>query len=210
MQALAERIIQRWGDRAEADDARAILLDLALGEGQLEKAEQYLQQISAASPRRGEAELNLGQALWRRAQQLLRSSTLEHDHTAEAEKMIARAAGLLGDGIARCRKATTAGAAAKEIANGPPVRTSLSAAMLALAQIHITAGRPAEAIALLEDPGIAAARFLLPGPAGLRRDRPVGQGQDLLADASSIASARRQCRLPRGKCFRLACASIVS
>ena len=71
LQALAERIIQRWGDRAEADDARGILLDLALGEGRLEKAEQYLQSISAASPRRGEAELHLGQVLWRRAQRLL-------------------------------------------------------------------------------------------------------------------------------------------
>ena len=113
LQALAEKIIERWGNRAEADDARGILLDLALGEGRLEKAEQYLQEISAASPRRSEAELNLGQALWQRAQyllrsstlDLLRSSTLEHDHTAEAEKIIARAAGLLSDGIAQCRKA---------------------------------------------------------------------------------------------------------
>ena len=36
LQALAEKIIERWGDRAEADDARGILLDLALGEGRLE------------------------------------------------------------------------------------------------------------------------------------------------------------------------------
>ena len=152
LQALAEKIIQRWGDRAEADDARGILLDLALGEGQLEKAEQYLQEISDASPRRGEAELNLGQALWQRAQHLLRTSTLEHDHTAEAEKTIARAAGLLGDGIARCRKAIDSGAAA-----GGAASRVLPAAMLALAQIHMTEGRPAEAIALLEDPGVAAA-----------------------------------------------------
>ena len=58
LQALAEKIIQRWGDRAEADDARGILLDLALGEGRLEKAEQYLQADfrCLAAPRRGRVE----------------------------------------------------------------------------------------------------------------------------------------------------------
>ena len=155
LQVLAERIIQRWGDRAEADDARGILLDLALGDGQLEKAEQYLQQIADASPRRGEAELSLGQALWQRAQHLLQISTLEHDHTAEAEKTIARTAALFSDGIARCRKAIGNGAAANE--TGAAASSALSAAMLALAQIHMTEGRPAEAIALLEDPSLAAA-----------------------------------------------------
>ncbi|MEI8374830.1 MAG: hypothetical protein WCJ35_18560 [Planctomycetota bacterium] len=142
LQAQAEKIIERWGNRAEADDARGILLDLALGDGQLEKAEQYLQQMSDTSPRRGEAELNLGQARWHQAQQLLRTSTLERDHTAEAEKTIAHATSLLGDGIARCRAAAKA---------------PLSAAMLALAQIHLIEGRPTEAIVLLEDPSIVAA-----------------------------------------------------
>ncbi|MGO9114927.1 MAG: hypothetical protein ACLP9L_37420 [Thermoguttaceae bacterium] len=153
LQALAERIIQRWADRAEADDARGILLDLALGGGHLETAEQYLQQISAVSPRRGEAELSLGQALWRQAQQLLRTSTLEHDHAAEAEKIIARATGLLGAGIARGRTAIDS-AATK--GTGAAAKGLLPAAMLALAQIHIAGGRPVEAIALLEDPSIAA------------------------------------------------------
>ena len=154
LQVLAERIIQRWGDRSEADDARAVLVDLALNDGQLEKADQYLQQIAAASPRRGEADLNLGQALWQRAQYLLRTSTLERDHTAEAEKMITRAAGLLGDGIAGCRKATGSGADDKQIAAA--ASPALPAAMLTLAQIHMTEGRPAEALALLEEPGVAA------------------------------------------------------
>ena len=194
MQALAEKIIQRWGDRAEADDARGILLDLALGEGRLEKAEQYLQEISAASPRRGEAELNLGQALWQRAQHLLRTSTLEHDHAAEAEKIIARAAGLLGDGIARCRKAGR-----ERHGHGgrsePTYHRSLPAAMLALAQIHMTEGRPAEAIALLEDPSIAAAGdsdslALLAYVATGQLDK----AKTLLPDASNVASACRQRR----------------
>jgi tetratricopeptide (TPR) repeat protein len=155
LQVLAEKIIERWGNRSEADDARGILLDLALGDGQLEKADQYLQQISDSGPCRGEAELNLGRALWQQAQYLLRTSTLEHDHTAEAEKIIARATRMLSDGIARCRKAIDNGAAAKD--GGTAAGPALPAGMLALAQIHMTEGRPAEAIVLLEDPGVAAA-----------------------------------------------------
>jgi len=149
LQSLAEKIIDRWGNRTEADDARGILLDLALGDGHLEKADQYLQQISDGSPRRGEAELNLGREVWQRADQLYRrrSSTMEHDNTAEAEKMITHAADLLSDGIARCRKATDSGAAPR----------GFGAAMLALAQIHMSEGRPAEALVLLEDPSFAAA-----------------------------------------------------
>ncbi len=152
MQSLAEKIIERWADRPEADDARGILVDLALDQGRLESAEQYLQQISDASPRRGEAELNLGQALWRQAQKHPRSSTLEHDRGTAAEKEIAHATDLLSDGIARCRKAISSGAkGAGEVANG-----RLPAALVALAEIHLAEGRPSEALALLEDPSVAA------------------------------------------------------
>ena len=70
-----------------------------------------------------------------------------HDHASEAEQTIARAAAVLGDGIARYRKAIDSAAGAT-----PP----LPAAMLALAQLQMAEGRPAEAIALLQDPGIAA------------------------------------------------------
>ena len=145
LQSLAEAIVQRWGSFTEADDARAILCELALAARKLDNADDYLRQISENSSRRSESELEVGQALWGRAQQLLRTSTLEHDHAVEAEKQIARAAELLGDGIARCRKAE-AGAAT-------PV--SLASATLALAEIEMLHGRAAEAIALLEDRGAA-------------------------------------------------------
>ena len=193
LQALAEKIIQRWGDRAEADDARGILLDLALDEGRLEKAEQYLQEISAASPRRGEAELNLGQALWQRARQLLRSSTLEHDHTAEAEKTIARAAGLLGDGIARCRKAIDSGAGPQ----GPRAGSCYGHAPRGHARPGPDPhdrGPTCRGPCLAGRPEHRRRGFPLPGPAGLCRNRPVGQGQGLLADTSSVASACRRCQ----------------
>jgi tetratricopeptide (TPR) repeat protein len=72
---------------------------------------------------------------------------LEHDHAADAEKLIGRASELLGDGISRCRKAVDAGAAAP---------TSLPAAILALAEIEMLHGRAAEAIALLEDRGASS------------------------------------------------------
>ena len=146
LQSLAEKIVERWGSFPEADDARAVLCELAIAAKQLDKADDYLRQMSANSSRRGEAELYVGQALWGHAQQLLRTSTLEHDHAVEAEKLIGRAAELLGDGIARCRKAAESGASA-------PV--SLASATLALAEIEMLHGRAAETVALLEDRGAA-------------------------------------------------------
>jgi cellulose synthase operon protein C len=145
VQVLAEKIVQRWSDRAEADDARGILLDLALADGQLEKAGQYLKEISGPSPRRGEAELSLGRALWSRATFLARTSTLEHNHDEEAEKITARAAEMLADGIERYRKLVDTGKASR----GP-----LPHALLALAQVNFMQGRLVDAIALLEDPSI--------------------------------------------------------
>ena len=157
LRTLAEKIVQRWGDRAEADDARASLLDLALDGGRLDRAEQLLDEISSTSPRRGEIELKVGQALWRQAKGLLQASTWEHNYAAEAEKKIARATSLLTDGIGRC-KATDGGNAVDKYrasltgAAAGSVPRTLAAGMLALAEIDMTEGRPAESIALLEDP----------------------------------------------------------
>ena len=146
LQSLAENIVQRFGSYTEADDARAVLCELAVAAKQLEKADDYLRQISESSLRRGESELEVGRALWGRAQHLFKVSTLAHDHAAEAEKLIARAAELLGDGISRCRKSAEAGAAAP---------SSLAPAIVALAEIEMLHGHAAEAIALLEDRGAA-------------------------------------------------------
>jgi hypothetical protein len=156
LQVLAEKIIERWGQLAEADDARGVLLDLAVEDGRLDKARQYLQKMSDVSPRRAEAGMKLGEAEWQRAQQLLRTSTLEHDHSEEAEKTIARAAGLLGDGIAQFRKAQyklyRQAADSTDFGGGAREKSSFSKALLALAQIHMFSGRPADALALLDDP----------------------------------------------------------
>ena len=59
-------MVQRAGSYPEADDARAVLADLALADKRLDAAEDYMRQISERSSRRGEAELGVGQALWTR------------------------------------------------------------------------------------------------------------------------------------------------
>ena len=173
LRTLAEAIVRRWGSYPEADDARAVLTDLALAELQLDKAEDYLWQISERSPRRGEAELGVGKALWARAQQLLRISTIEHDHAVEADQVTARAADLLSDGIARYRGARSTGQAPlgsddRGNLKGPPAEAGTTSAMpaeagtandsssalpgaiLSLAQIEMFRGRASEAVDLLE------------------------------------------------------------
>jgi tetratricopeptide (TPR) repeat protein len=164
LRALADKIVQRWSSYPEADDARAVLTNLALVDKRLDKAGDWLRQIAERSPRRGEAEMGVGQALWAGAQQLQQTSTIEHDHTAEAEKLIARAAELLGDGITRCRGARSTGFSrnvgempaetdtANDVTSPAP-----AGAILALAQIEMFLGRASEAAALLEDGSAARA-----------------------------------------------------
>ena len=214
LQALAENIIQRWGDRAEADDARGVLLDLALDEGQLPKAEDYLKEISAASPRRGEAELNLGRALWQRARHLLDSSTLEHDHAAEAEKTIP--VRLACSATASRQQGGELGAGSREKDRAAPAAPRPLPAPRGPARpgpdpYYRGPACRGDHLARRPKRRCRETGFLrLPGPAGLCCNRPAGQGQDLLADTSNVAAARRRCRCRRGKHCRLACVSIGS
>jgi tetratricopeptide (TPR) repeat protein len=157
LRTLAEATVRRWGSYPEADDARAVLTDLAVAQGQLEKAEDYLRQISARSPRRGETEMGVGKALWAHAQRLMRISTVEHDHAVEAEQIAARAADLLGDGIARCRDARSDSPPSADAGITSNSSSALPGAILSLAQIEMFLGRASEAVDLLESGSLSSA-----------------------------------------------------
>ncbi len=154
--AQAEKIVRRAGAYPESDDARAVLTESALADNRLDVADDYLRQISERDRRLGEAELGVGQALWTRAQLLVRCSTIDHDHSAEAEKLSARAADLLADGIARCRGGRGAGLNLNDAAIPAKAATTndqpaLANGILALAEIEMFRGRAAEAASLLAD-----------------------------------------------------------
>jgi len=143
MMRIAQLITTRWPDQPEADEAWMMLIRSAVINGWLDKAVQYLEKVPATSPRRGEAELLAGQAMWASYLRALQLPDAQRPKADALDKMIQQAQKTLSDGIARMKKATAA---------GTPITATLVNAMLSLAQISIEAGKPAAATELLEDP----------------------------------------------------------
>jgi tetratricopeptide (TPR) repeat protein len=144
---LAESVAKRWSTHSEADDARIVLLEAALDDGRLDQARQCLDAISIDSPRRGEAEMGLGHALWVAYRRALRLPDAQRPSKDELGKMAAQAEQLLTSGIQRARDAVEAGGAVSDL---------LAAASLAMAEISLSAGRPEQAVQWLEDPKFGA------------------------------------------------------
>jgi tetratricopeptide (TPR) repeat protein len=138
---IADYITSAWPGSEEADEAWNILLQLAVGEGQLDKALAYLAKIPENSPRRGDAELKAGHAVWAAYLSAARRGEARPPQV-ELDKMFATARKLLDAGLKRTRSAVDSGAM--------PVSATMPAA-LALAQIYVESGESAKAIDLLND-----------------------------------------------------------
>jgi tetratricopeptide (TPR) repeat protein len=151
MTRIAQLITKRWPDQPEADEAWMMLIRSAVINGWLEKAVEYLEKVPASSPRRGEAELLAGQAMWASYLRAVQLPDAQRPKSEVLEKMIAQARKTLENGIARMKKAAEGGA---------QVTATLVNAMLSLAQISIESGNPAVAIELLEDPKAGALTLL--------------------------------------------------
>jgi len=137
IERLGSEIFQRWPGQAEADAAALQLLSFASSRGEWDKSLEYLKNVSPDSPRRGQAELRAGQALW---SAYLRRAQLPDDERppqAELDSLKKQAQGVLEDGIARMEKSGK-------------VDATLAAAVFALAQICVDTGQPDAAVKWLE------------------------------------------------------------
>jgi hypothetical protein len=143
MVELADFITSAWPGGEEADEAWSLLLQISLAEDQIDKALEYLAKIPADSPRRGDAELKAGQALWGSYVRAVRRDESDRPPQAEIDKMLESARKMLDDGLKRARKAVDEGTA--------PVTLTIAAAALSLAQIDIEAGKAPQALDLLND-----------------------------------------------------------
>ena len=142
MSKIAEYMGQQWPSSSEASEAWLTLSEIALSEGDRQRAVDYLRKIPDDSPKRGKADLMAGRALW--------NIYLERSHdeanplsSEDAEAMVAESNELLQRGITSMRR--SAGARAR-----PSFR--LLSAELSLAQIDVGSSRFDNAIALLERP----------------------------------------------------------
>lgn len=143
MLAIAEYIGGKWPQEAEADDAWMILGDLSIRNNELPKAVEYLNRIRPDSPRRGDADLKAGQALWSAYQASMRAPSEDRPPQAELDQQLAEAQAVLERGVQNMRE---------RLAAGGELTYTLLAAELSLAQLLVDTAQPDQAITLLERP----------------------------------------------------------
>jgi tetratricopeptide (TPR) repeat protein len=145
MVRIAHYVTEHWPNSPGADEAWTLLVRIAATNREPDKAADYLAHVSADSPRRGEAQLAAGQALWGACIEAARLPEEQRPAQADMIKMIAEAQRTLDAGIRRLRKPVDAGGRANY---------SLVAATLSLAQICLDRGQPDQAVQWLDDPKI--------------------------------------------------------
>jgi len=143
MTSLGEYIGTRWPGQPEANEAWKTLLDTAIDNRDVEKAEAYLAKLDPDSPQRAEGELRTGQALWAT---YLEKSKLEEDRPPQEQQLdalVAEAQKTLEQGVTRMGKL---------VDEGGPVTYTLAYSVLSLANICIGAGESEQAVQWLEAP----------------------------------------------------------
>ncbi len=144
MAAFADYLTRRFAGEAEADEAWMSLMVIATGERNVDEVLGFLAKIPETSPRRAEAELKAGQALWVAALTAVRQPEESRPPQPEIEKMRTQARDLLVQGVERITKSD----------GGGEVNFTMAAAALSLAQIYVETGQADAAVKLLEDPRI--------------------------------------------------------
>jgi tetratricopeptide (TPR) repeat protein len=167
IQRVADMIFKRWPNEEEADETALTLLNFAASQQQLDKVLEYLGKISTNSPRRGQAELRAGPAVW---SAYLRSSQAADPQRPPQEKLDAmkkQAQEVLAQGIARQEAAGE-------------VDATLAAAVFAMAQICVETGQPEKAISWLEHPKMGPLTLVKAGS-------PVAAREGFAAETYKIA-----------------------
>jgi hypothetical protein len=140
MNSIAEYIVTRFSGQPDADEAAMVLADVALREKQFALAAQHLARIPDGSPKRVEADLKAGQALWAA---YLAQPTDDPAAQANREKLLAEARTLLDRGRT---------AALKQSGDLGALLANLVGAELSLAQLHLLEAAPEKAVEILERP----------------------------------------------------------
>jgi tetratricopeptide (TPR) repeat protein len=150
LQDMAQYMFKTWPEGEEADEAALTLLNFAASQKQLDKVLEYLAKVSATSPRRGQAELRAGQALWSAYLRGSQASPEERPKQDQLDQLKKQAQDVLATGISRMEK----------IEN---VDATMAAAVFALAQICVETGQPDKAIGWLEHPKLGSLTLVKSG-----------------------------------------------
>jgi len=131
--SLATYTAETWPETDQADFARTVLGEIAMGRGKYTDASQWFEAVRADSSRRAEAVVKAGDARWR-----LSLSLRDQQKDKEADAEVAKAIDIL-------QTAYTA-----RQAKGGAIEPGLLTNANALAEILRATGKPKEAVALLE------------------------------------------------------------
>jgi len=167
---IAEYIAKTWSSHAVAEEALSTLIPFMIRQGRLDEAEAYLKRIDAKSPRRGDAELKTGQALW--AKYLLGMKALRDADEARKKGEPVNVASLpdkedLDD--TKQRAETTLDDGVQRMRTGA-VDTTMATAALSLAQIYVDTGEAEKAIELIEDSRIGPKTLVAKKHAAIERE----------------------------------------
>ena len=148
MTAMADFITRRWPKSPVADEAWITQIRTAMAKKDSAKALECLAKIADDSPRRGDAELMTGQALWNVYLEATRLPEAQQPTKAEMTKTISTARKLLEDGRRPAAKAGRRRRRGLLFVGGRVAGT--------LAQICLQLGEGAKAVEWLDDPKIGA------------------------------------------------------
>ncbi len=144
LEQMASLIAEQWPNSEDSDAAWMLLADLAIGGGDYPLATDYLDKISADSPRKGLAILKAGQAVW--GQYAAQSRPESDASEEELNTLLQRAENGLSEGVQKARAS---------LVSGEPVPYDLLAAEISLAQLYSRTDRIDEAVELLlRDQGV--------------------------------------------------------
>ncbi len=138
MTRVAELMAQQWPGAPETDEAWITLGEVAIAAGEREKVAEYLGHIAEDSPKRVQADLMTGRALWNL---YLAQAASGSDAGEASDQLLAEARQLLERGVSGARAA---------MASGARLTFRLLTAELSLAQILVNAGDYEQALAVLE------------------------------------------------------------
>lgn len=151
MSRIALYIAGRWPNEPEAEEAWTMLIDTSVDNRDVAKAMEYLGKIPVDSPKRAQAELRTGEALWRAYVQAANLQGADRPPQDQLDKMVRQAQEILEQGIARMRKT---------VESGGEVTYSLVYCVLSLANIYVGTGQAEKAAAMLDDPKIGPMTLL--------------------------------------------------
>jgi tetratricopeptide (TPR) repeat protein len=140
MVGVAQLIALQWPREPDTAEAWMLLADVALQNGDLAKANDYLARIPPDSPARADADLKQGQALWARFLSAMTGDSAQRPKPAEMDQLLAQAQDALQRGIKAAQQR-----------DAPPTYNQL-AAELALAQLYNVTGQYTQALTVLQRP----------------------------------------------------------